>query len=65
MVITIPLVMIITIIYAIHRRGISFIKWKPALFSYKNIAFPAPPKYSSFAADFSLKIVNILGLYSV
>lgn len=45
MVFTIPLVMI-TIIYAINRRGISFIKWKPALFSYKNIAFPAPPKYS-------------------
>ena len=64
MVFTIPLVMI-TIIYAINRKGISFIKWKPALFSYKNIAFPAPPKYSSFAADFSLKIVNILGLYSV
>lgn len=62
--ITIPLVMI-TIIYAIHRRGISFIKWKPALFSHKNIAFAAPHKYSYFAADFSLKIVNILGLYSV
>lgn len=64
MLITIPLVMI-TIIYAIHRRGISFIKWKPALFSHKNIAFAAPHKYSYFAADFSLKIVNILGLYSV
>ena len=54
----ITIVIVIAIIYAIHRKGISYIKWKPILpaFLYIRTLFFCPRlNISYFTAYFRLK----------